>query len=101
MEKNDLNKIFEENQFSEAEKNFMLKSETAITHDMNQSCIVSEFVLGKRIEKAAKEMIDSNEKLASSNEKYSKRMSRLTIAIVFVGVVGIIIQIIQLLLTKK
>jgi len=90
MNRSDLNKIFEENQFSEAEKNFMLKSETAITHDMNQSRIVSEFILRKRIEKAAKEIIDSN-------EKYSKRMLWLTIAIIFIGVVGIIIQIIQLL----
>jgi len=89
MNLDDLNKIFKENEFSEAEKNFILKSETAVTHDMNQSRIVSEFVLGKRIEKAAKEIIDSNEKLAESNKKYMIGTLILTGALVFVGLIQI------------
>ena len=53
--------------------------------------------LSLTIEKQTGVMVKSNEKLAASNEKYSSAMVKLTWALVFVGAVGIIVQIIQIL----
>ena len=48
-----LEHIFKEHEFTEAERIFMNESDTANTADMNQSRVVSELILGKRIEKSA------------------------------------------------
>jgi len=85
----DLQNLFSEYKFSEAEKKFIAESKTPYTSDINQSRIVSEFILGKRIEDATNKIIESNKKLAASNEKYAKRMLWLTGALVFVGLVQI------------
>lgn len=85
----DINKITTQYNFSEEEKKIMNDSGTANTAAMNQSRIVSEFILGKKIETAADSIIKSNEKLIVSNEKYSKGMLYLTGALVFVGIVNI------------
>jgi hypothetical protein len=51
--------------------------------------------LSLTIEKQTDVVVKSNEKLAISNEKYSRAMVKLTWALVFVGVAGIVVQIIQ------
>lgn len=66
----DLKELFNEYNFSEAEKKFIGRAKTAYTSEMNQSRIVSEFILGKRIEKATKEITKSNKRLAESNKKH-------------------------------
>lgn len=85
----DINKITTQYDFSEDERKIMNDSGTANTAAMNQSRIVSEFILGKKIGIAADRIIESNEKLTASNEKYSKGMLYLTGALVFVGIVNI------------
>lgn len=91
-------KIIDKYNFSDAEKKFMEDSRQQVTtSDINQSRIISDFILGKKIEGIAEKMITSNEKLATSNEKYSKRMLILTGGLVFVGVVQVIVQLIQIL----
>ena len=85
----DINKITTQYNFSEEEKKIMNDSGTANTAAMNQSRIVSEFILGKKIETATDSIIKSNEKLTASNEKYLKGMLYLTGALVFVGIVNI------------
>jgi len=87
-----IKKLTGEYGFSEDEIDFMNNSETATTADMNQSRIVSEFILGRKVVQAADKVIGSNEKLAASNEKYSKRMFWLTAALVSVGAVQILVQ---------
>jgi len=78
---------------NEQEKLFIKESKTATTTDMNQSRIISEIYFAKKLEKVADRVIISNEKLAKSNEKYVKGMLWLTGAIVFVGIVQIVIAI--------
>ena len=85
----DINKITTQYNFSEDEKKIMNDSGTANTAAMNQSRIVSEFILGKKIDIAVDNIIESNEKLTASNEKYSKGMLYLMGALVFVGIVNI------------
>lgn len=78
---------------NEQEKLFIKESKTATTTDMNQSRIISEIYFAKKLEKVADKVIISNEKLAKSNEKYAKGMLWLTGALVFVGIVQIVIAI--------
>ena len=56
---------------------------------MNQSRVVSEFILGKKIETAVDKIIKSNKELAESNKRYSRAMLYLTGALVFVGIAQI------------
>lgn len=91
----DLKELFNEYNFSEAEKKFIGRAKTAYTSEMNQSRIVSEFILGKRIEKATKEITKSNKRLAESNKKHLIWIRILTFALVAVGVIQIIIQFIK------
>jgi len=92
----DLEKIFKEYSFSDVEKQFMRDSRTPIAKDVNQSRIVSEFILGKRIKRATDQIIKTNKELAASNDTYSHRIAYLTGALVFVGVIQIIIQILNI-----
>jgi hypothetical protein len=66
---------------------FIKEANTPVTADINQSRIISEIYFAKKIEQVADKIISSNERLAESNNKYSKRMLGLTAALVFVGLV--------------
>lgn len=88
----DFQKLFNEYDFSDAERDLAGKSKTAYTSEMNQSRVISELVLNKRIEKAAKDIISSNESLAKSNRNHLRWVRILTGALVFVGLVQIILQ---------
>ena len=87
-----LENIFKEHEFTDTEQSFMLESGTAITASMNQSRVVSEFILGKRIEISSNKVVEAQGKLAATNETFSKRMLWLTFALVSVGFVQIVIQ---------
>ncbi len=93
-------KIFDDYQFSEAEKTLVTESNTSTTAKMNQSRVASELILSKTIQRQAEAIIGSNTKLAASNEKYSARLVWLTGALVFVGLAQIIVQVIQICLHK-
>ena len=87
-----IEKLLDKYNASNDEKTFILRSNTPITADMNQSRVVSEFILGKRIEKATEEIINSNKSLAESNENHLKWIRILTCALVGVGIIQIVIQ---------
>lgn len=89
----DLEKIFKEYRFSDIEKQFMRDSGTSAIKDMNQSRIISEFILGKRIKRSTEAVIKTNRELSASNDIYSHRIAYLTGALVFVGIIQVIIQI--------
>lgn len=91
----DLNKIYEEFKFSENEKEFMKESAKNYTSEISQNRIISEFILGKKIEKSVDKIISCNESLAKSNEKYARAMIWLTVGLVSVGVMQIIAQLIS------
>lgn len=88
-------KIIDEYKPSDVERKFIEQSRHQVeTSDINQSRIISEFIFGKKIEGVAEKMI-------ISNEKHSQRILYLTMALVFVGVVQIIVQLIQIFNTIK
>ena len=91
MDKPTVNNLIETVGFTDEEKEFILRSDTAVTAKMNQSRVLSEFCFIKNLEKVASNMIHSNEKLSKSHDKYANRMLWLTGGIVFVGIVQIII----------
>ncbi|MCK4307521.1 hypothetical protein KAW50_04765 [candidate division WOR-3 bacterium] len=80
---------------TDEEEVFIRDSNTAITRDMNQSRVISDIYFVKKLEKVADETIESNEKLSKSNERYAKGMLYLTGALVFVGIVQIIVALIN------
>lgn len=85
-----INNIAEHYVFSEEEKKIMADSGTANTAAMNQSRIVSEFILGKKIQSAADRVIESNTILSQSNEKYARSMVYLTAALVAIGIIQVV-----------
>jgi len=85
----DVKDLLKEYKFLEKEKSFINQANTAVTADMNQSRIISEFILGKKIKNATTKIITSNEKLATSNEKYTKAMLLLTAGLVFATIVQV------------
>lgn len=96
MDREDIQKIQDRYNFSDEERLLTRLSVTSQTSDINQSRVVSELVLGKKIERATDKIVASNEKLSASNEKHSRAMVRLTWALVFVGIIQIIIQVVQI-----
>lgn len=60
--------------------------ELANTAAMNQSRIVSEFILGKKIDVAVDKIVTSNKKLSKTNDRHSRSMRWLTGTLVFVGI---------------
>ena len=80
---------------TDEEEAFVKDSCTATTADMNQSKIISEIYFIKKLEKVADKMIESNEKLSKSNERYAKRILWLTRVLVFVGIIQIIVALIS------
>ena len=95
MDNSTVNNLMETIGFTDVEKKFIVQSCTAITKEMNQSRVLSEFYFVKNLEKISDEMIKSNEKLSRSNNKYAEGMLYLTGGIVFVGIVQIIIALIS------
>lgn len=73
-----INIISEQYGFSEDEKKIMLDSGTANIAAMNQSKIVSDFILGQKVEKSADKIILSNEQISSSSEKLTQSIRTAT-----------------------
>ncbi len=82
-------KIVGEYKLSETEKEIIHGSGTANTAVMNQSRVASKIILGKKIENATDKMINSN-------KFHSWAMIGLTGGLLFVGLITIAIQLIQL-----
>lgn len=71
--------------FSEQEMIFVKSAATGNTAGINQSRVVSDLILGKKIEAAADKMVASSKQHEESNREHSGRMYWLTWALVFVG----------------
>ena len=82
-------KVVKEYNLSEIEKEIIHGSGTANTAAMNQSRVASELILGKKVEGAVDKMINSN-------KFHSWAMIGLTGGLLFVGLITISIQLIQL-----
>ncbi len=91
----DYEKIFKEFEFTEAEKEFVTRINLPNVLEVRKSKIVSEIILGKKMEKVTEKIINSNKDLATSNEKYSKRMLIATVALFLIGAIQVGLQIFQ------
>lgn len=77
---------------SNAEDAFIRESRTATTSDMNQSQAVAAVYVVKNLDRMVKTLVDSNERLSTSNERYARGLNWLTSALVFVGLVQVALQ---------
>jgi hypothetical protein len=91
-------KILNKFDLTEEEKQFIKESQTASASDMNHSRVISDIFLAKTLELITNRFIESNKILSDSNNKYANRMLWLTGGLVFVGLIQIIIQTIQIYL---
>jgi hypothetical protein len=66
-------KILEENNFTEAERELVNLAGTGETASINRTRVVAEIVAAKKYEQAIEKLIKSNERVANSNEKHSKK----------------------------
>lgn len=69
-----IQRIIDHYDFTEEEKEFLRTPPAESVQKQTQSRVVSEFVLGKKIEYAADKVIESNKKLSESNERHSTIM---------------------------
>lgn len=75
-----------------AERNFILDSKTVETDKINQSRIISELYLSLTINSSVDKIIESNKRLSISNDKHSRWMKYLTVALVVVAVMQLAIR---------
>lgn len=91
-----IGQIIKDANFTDDEKDFLGKLPMEQDRVIQTARITVELLLSKKIDAVTDKIIASNEKLAESNGKYSNRLLWLTGALVFVGVVQIIIQAVQI-----
>lgn len=94
-------KILNKFEITENEKQFISNSKTATTSDINHSRIISDIYLSKTLETITNKIITSNKLLSDSNNKYTKGMLFLTGGLLFIGIIQIIIQAVQIYLAYK
>ncbi|PIT87598.1 MAG: hypothetical protein COU31_02065 [Candidatus Magasanikbacteria bacterium CG10_big_fil_rev_8_21_14_0_10_40_10] len=86
-------KILGKFNLTEEEQKFLQESNCHETGPMNYTRIISNLYLAKTIEDSTNKTIESNKKLAESNNAYTKGMLRLTGGLIFVGLADVAVQI--------
>ena len=81
--------LFGDLPLTEGEEKLLQYSRTPVTAEISQAKILSDLYTIKKSEKFIKDLIDSNEKLATSNSKYALALNILTGALVIVGLIQI------------
>jgi hypothetical protein len=95
-----LEKVKKELELTEFEQDLLADSKTAQTDEINYTRNISELYLAISLDEIADKIILSNKNLAASQDKYANKMFLLTLALVFVGVVQIIIETLKFLLAR-
>ncbi len=80
-----------------AEEDFLKHSKTVQKDDINQSRVISEMYLSKTIDTVVYNIIESNKELSKSNERHSKWMKWLTIALATVAFVQLGVKIYEVI----
>ena len=75
------------------ERNFIQDSKTVEPDKINQSRIISELYLSLTINSSVDKIIASNKSLSISNDKHSRWMKYLTVALVAVAIVQLVIRV--------
>lgn len=92
--------LFNGYQLSDGEKELISEAETPITAEISKMKIVADLYSVKLTERFVDKLITSNETLAQSQGRYARAMNYLTGALVFVGLVQVIVSIIGLTIAK-
>lgn len=94
--------------FSDEEIELIEQAQTPVTADMNQQRVLSEIYAAKIVEKSAHVIRESNRKMVQdivramervneSSDRNARAMTYLTAALVFVGVIQVVVQIVDFL----
>ena len=81
--------LFGDYSLSESEKELINFSRTDATKEISQAKIISDLYIIKNAEDFVCKLIDSNKKLAKSNNRYALALVLLTGALVVVGLIQI------------
>ena len=82
--------IRKELDLTEGENALIAGAETGVTSQINKTRIYADIYITKNLRSAIDELIKSNERLSTSNDKYAKAMNWLTFGILAVAVVQVL-----------
>jgi hypothetical protein len=77
---------------TEGEKALTVGAETGTSPQINKVRIWSEIYVTKKLETAIDKLIQSNEKLSESNDRYARAMNYLTGGLLLVAIIQVILQ---------
>lgn len=78
---------------TEAEEALIAGAETGMTAQINKTRIYADIYLAKNLRAAIDELIKSNERLSTSNDRYARAMNWLTLGLLAVAVVQAIVAV--------
>jgi hypothetical protein len=77
---------------TEGQKALIVGAETGTSPQINKVRIWSEIYVTKKLETAIDKLIQSNEKLSESNDRYARAMNYLTGGLLLVAIIQVILQ---------
>jgi hypothetical protein len=96
-EDKNLNQLMADLKFSDLQKRLVVSSKVALPHQINRSRIIAEIYFTNRIEEFTNHIIESNAKLAASNDRFSKAANWLTAGLVILALLQLVIEVIRLI----
>jgi len=84
----------EELELTRGEQALVAGSETSTTSQINKTRTYSDIYITKRISEAIDKLIESNERLSKSNDRYARAMNYLTGGLLLVTLIQVILQVI-------
>lgn len=82
--------------FTEEEKRLVRLSRVSLDSQINRSRTISEIYFARRLEESVNRMVASNEKLAASNDRFSRAANWLTVGLLVLAFLQLIMLIIQI-----
>ena len=86
--------IHKELNLTEGEEALLAGAETGSTAQINKTRIYATIYSAKRLRAAIDDLITSNEKLSTSNDRYAKAMNWLTFGLLLVAIIQGAVQIV-------
>ena len=83
-------KIREELNLTKGEEDLIAASETGITSQINKTRIFADIYITKNLDNVINSLIESNENLSRSNDRYARAMNWLTGGLLIVAILQLI-----------
>ena len=77
---------------TEGEKALITGAETGVTAQINKTRIYADIYTTKHLRAAIDQLIESNEKLSASNDRYARAMNWLTLGLLVVAILQILFR---------